>query len=168
MEKPPLNLIIGNPTNIKKYNLLKTFFKIFFSLVLILIILNEIERINNGIIIISILISGVIAILKNTMKFNDIGNIIIDDNGIKIYKDDKMIEYKSEDISKIIFTYNFPEDIRYQKFPVTYSGFQNKIKIVTDITIEHYIFCKYSTYRRIRTFRKGQKLKIKIRYSPFI
>lgn len=103
-----------------------------------------------------------------SMKFEDIGDIIIDDQHLKIFEGEKITEFKIEEISRIVFLFGTPEDQRYQKIPIMLSGFQNKIIIVTNTKIEHYIFCTYATYSRIRTFKSEHQYKIRIFHTLIV
>ncbi|MDX9914166.1 MAG: hypothetical protein RBS77_06325 [Candidatus Moranbacteria bacterium] len=161
----PLHLKIGRPVKLNKYNRLNSIFSFSYSLVFLLIFFIEKGRIVGFIIFLLMFISGIIFIIKNSIKFEEIGSIIIDDNGLIIKEDESAYEYKFEAISKIIFTYFLPEDFRSLRFSLIYSGYQNRITIVTNKNIKHYIHCSYGTYKQIRKFKNEHNYKIRIRYS---
>jgi hypothetical protein len=168
MNKSQLLLKIGIPNNIKKYNLLNTIYISTFTLTLFFIFLHDKGKIIGFIIYSLIIISTIIGRIKLSMKFENIGDIFIDENSIKIIQLEKEYELKLEEVKTIIFTYFLPEDDNTFRLPIDLSGFQNKITIISNDKIEYYIYCSYNTYKNIRAFKKLHKYKIRFRFSIFV
>lgn len=87
------------------------------------------------------------------------GNIFFSEDSVFFNIDEKEFTFTYDEIKKIIFIFESPQDPINSKFLVFPSGYDNQLVIHANESYEFNIYCENETYEQIKQFVRNNKSK---------
>jgi hypothetical protein len=101
----------------------------------------------------------ILSIIKIHVKYRKMGNIFFSEDSVFFNIDEKEFTFTYDEIKKIIFIFESPQDPINSKFLVFPSGYDNQLVIHANESYEFNIYCENETYEQIKQFVRNNKSK---------